>query len=137
MIGRPSNRTFLKIIDNKLLPNCPVTRRDITIANAIFGPDLGSLKGKTVRHGATRVATSMTDIPATIMSHYRDLVVGGDIMFVNKIPFFMTISRHLKFGTAEMLKPTKQNDPCLHQAGQKYLCETWIPYPPYVNGRTI
>jgi hypothetical protein len=28
-------------------------------------------------------------------------------MFVNKIPFFMTISRHIKFGTAEMI--TSQN----------------------------
>jgi hypothetical protein len=44
-------------------------------------------------------------IPATIMTHYRKLIIGGDIMFVvNKIPFFMTISRHIKFGTVEMLK---------------------------------
>jgi hypothetical protein len=28
-------------------------------------------------------------------------------MFVNKIPFFMTISRHNKFSTAEMLKNQK------------------------------
>ena len=111
MIGRPSNRTFLKIIDNKLLPNCPVTRRDIAIATAIFGPDIGSLKGKTVRQGGTHVEATLTDIPASIMTHYRDLVVCGDIMFVNKIPFMMTISRHLKFGTAEMLK--NQKDPAL------------------------
>jgi hypothetical protein len=38
------------------------------------------------------------------MTHYRELILGGDIMFVNKIPFFMTISWHVKFGTAEMLK---------------------------------
>jgi hypothetical protein len=100
MIGRPSDPTFLKI-DNKLLTDCPVTRRDISIANAIFGPDIGSLKCKTARQGATRVETTMTGIPATIMSHYWNLVLGGNLMFVNKILFFTTISRHSMFGTCE------------------------------------
>jgi hypothetical protein len=94
----------MKIVENKLLANCPVTRRDIEIANAIFGPDVGSLKGKTVRQGAKRVDMSMVDVPAHVLTHYRDITMGGDIMFVNKIPFFMTISRYLSFGTAEMLK---------------------------------
>jgi hypothetical protein len=104
MIGRPSTQTYLRIVDNKELRNCPVTRGDIFIADTIFGPDLGSLKGKTVWQGANHVKTSLTDIPTTIMSHYRELVLGRDIMFVNKIPFFMTISRHVKFGTDEMQK---------------------------------
>ena len=52
IIGRPSVRTYLKIIENNLLPNCPITRRDIIAAENIFGPDVGALKGKTVRRGA-------------------------------------------------------------------------------------
>jgi hypothetical protein len=47
-IGRPSQQTFLRIIDRNLLPNCPITRRDAMNAQLIFGPDVGSLKGKTV-----------------------------------------------------------------------------------------
>jgi hypothetical protein len=31
-IGRPSTNTFLRIVDNKLLPNCPVARNDIIAA---------------------------------------------------------------------------------------------------------
>jgi hypothetical protein len=104
MIGRPRNHTYINIVQNNLLKKCPVTRRDIAIADAIFGPDKGSLQGKTVRGKPTRVETTLTDIPAHIMEHYRDLTLGGDIMFVNGIPFFMTISRNIKFGTAEMLK---------------------------------
>jgi Zinc knuckle len=104
IIGRPNTRQFMKIVDNNLLPNCPVTRRDIVAAEKIFGPDVGSLKGTTVRQSATPVATNYTDIPATIMSHYRDITLAGDIMFVNKIPFFVTISRNIKFGTAEMIQ---------------------------------
>jgi hypothetical protein len=41
------------------------------------------------------------------MSRYRDATMAGDIMFVNKIPFFMTISRDIKFGMAEMITSEK------------------------------
>jgi hypothetical protein len=47
-IGRPSTKAFIKIVDNKLLQNCPINRHDIIAAEHIFGPDVGSLKGKTV-----------------------------------------------------------------------------------------
>ena len=103
MIGRPSTRTFLDIVNKNLLPNCPINQQDILAANEIFGPDVGSLKGKTVRQSADHVNVNMVDIPATIMSHYCDVLIGGDIMFVNTLPFLVTISRGVKFGTSEML----------------------------------
>jgi hypothetical protein len=37
------------------------------------------------------------------MSRYRNITIAGDIMFVNTISFFMTISCHIKFGTTEMI----------------------------------
>ena len=49
IIGRPTTRTFIHIIENNLLPNCPVNCRDVLRAEQVFGPDIGSLKGKTVR----------------------------------------------------------------------------------------
>ena len=102
-IGRPSTRAFLKIVENKLLPNCPITREDILAAEHIFGPDVGSLKGKTVHRTPERVHARMNVLPIALMSRYRDVSLGGDIMFINKIPFFMTISRNIRFGTSESL----------------------------------
>jgi hypothetical protein len=32
----------------------------------------------------------------SIMKHYQDVTLAGDIMFINKIPFFVTISRDIK-----------------------------------------
>jgi hypothetical protein len=46
-------------------------------------------------------------VPAEIISHYRYVIICADVMFVNKIPFLVTISRSIKFGTAEML-PNRQ-----------------------------
>jgi hypothetical protein len=91
MIGRPSTRAFIAIVKNNLLPNCPITRRDIAMAEDIFGPDVGSLKGKTVRGAAIPVNDRMIDIPALIMTHHKNLILGGDIMFVNKIPYTLCL----------------------------------------------
>jgi hypothetical protein len=104
MIGRPSTRGFIRYVNDNLLKNCPITARDIRIAEQTFGPDVGSLKGKTVRRSTGHVRPNMMDIPLSIMENYRAIVLGGDIMlFVNnKIPFFLTVSRNIKFCTAEM-----------------------------------
>ena len=102
-IGRPSTKDFIRIIDNKLLPNCPITQDDIIAAEHIFGPDIGSVNGKTVRRTGEQVQARITNIPIMIMSRYRDVVLGADIMYVNKIPFFMSISRNIRFATSEVL----------------------------------
>ncbi len=47
MIGRPSTKDFVKIVQSDLLPNCPITTIDIMAAEDIFGPNVGLLKGKT------------------------------------------------------------------------------------------
>ena len=48
-IGRPNTRDFIRIVTTNQLPNCPVTKADIIAAEHIFGPDVGSIKGKTTR----------------------------------------------------------------------------------------
>jgi hypothetical protein len=51
----PSTKDFLRIVARNQLPNCPITRDDILAAEDIFGPDIGSLKGKTTRRKPHRV----------------------------------------------------------------------------------
>jgi hypothetical protein len=102
-IGRPITRSYLDIIDNNLLRNCPVTCEDVIAAEDILGPNLGSLKGKTTRSGTSHVRDTPTTLPVQIMSRYKDVTVAGDIMYVNTIPFFMSVSRHINFGTAGMI----------------------------------
>ena len=104
IIGRPTTRAFIYFIENNLLPNCPVNRRDVLRAEQIFGPDIGSLKGKTVRRQPPRVEVDEVALPTTIQQHYQEVTLGCDIMFVNKIPFLTSISRHIRFGTAQHIK---------------------------------
>ncbi len=88
--------------------NCDVTRQDIINAEDIFGPDTGSLKGKTVRKASDQVQSGgLVPIPATIMAHYRRIILCVDVMKVNRMPFLVTISRAIKFGTVAWLKNGK------------------------------
>jgi hypothetical protein len=119
IIGRPSLKSYLKIIDNNLIVNCPITRRDIISAEDIFGPDLGTLKGKTVRQTPLPVKLSFANVPDSIMARYHNVILGADIMFVNRIPFFVTISRHLQFGTVEALPNQQAN-----MQSSKYMLST-------------
>jgi hypothetical protein len=107
IIGQPSTRTFMKIVEKNLLQNCPVMKMDIINTEDILGPSVGSLKGKNVRRGGLPVRAAYEVVPRGIMDKYRDVTLCVDIVFVNKIPFLVTISRNIKFGTAEVLKNRK------------------------------
>ncbi len=49
MIGNPSEGDFKGMVSGNLIKNYPVTTTDITNARKIFGPDLASIRGKTVQ----------------------------------------------------------------------------------------
>jgi hypothetical protein len=110
LIGRPELKDFIRYIEGRSLTNCPITRQDAINAHAIFGRDVGSVKGKTTRRQLKGILRSVenSNIPKSIMEHYRYLTVCVDIMFVNKIPFFMSISRNICFITAEVLDNRRQ-----------------------------
>lgn len=91
-IGRPSTKDFIRYVAEGLIPNCPVTVLDINNAEFIWGPDIGSLKGKTVRRQPPAVRVTGTDIPVSIMQQHKDVTLSVDVMKVAGIPFLMSIS---------------------------------------------
>jgi hypothetical protein len=103
VVGRPSTRDCVKIVEGGMLRNCPITRANILAAEDIFGPNMGSLKGKTVRSKNMHVPSLVADVPCDIVKMQRDVTLCFDIMFVNKIAFLVTVSRNLRFGTTERL----------------------------------
>ena len=83
--------------------------QDIKTAEIIYGPDLGSLKGKTTRRKPPIVCPQSYGIPLGIMQKYKDVTLFVDIMKVNGIPFLNTISWHIKFGSAGRLDNMKNS----------------------------
>jgi hypothetical protein len=62
-------------------------------AEDIFGPDVGFLKGRTVRRNPPRISTDDTysPLPPSVHERYKDVTLCADIMYVNGIPFFISI----------------------------------------------
>ena len=101
-------KTSVNYIDKNLIPNCPVTRQDILRADDIFGPNIGSVKVKTTYTTQKHVKSYTQDIPQEIIEKNGEVILAIDIMFINKIPFVMTTSCNINFGTAELVKDMKK-----------------------------
>ena len=107
-VGRPSDKDFIRILKESSLPNCPVTPRDVVIANRLFGPDVGALKGKTTRRGPPIVDSPVPVDITHILKYYGEVTLCIDLMYVNKVPLLVTLSRNMKFGTVEAVKDRKE-----------------------------
>ena len=102
-IGYPTSTELRHILNHHALPNCPFTSRDVQIAEAIHGKDLGNIKGKTTRTNPPKVTGEVIPCPHHILQHYNNITLVADVMYVNGIPFFVTKSRHIMFGTINAL----------------------------------
>ena len=47
------------------------------------------------------------DIPLPVMERYRSVMLGANVMTINKICFVVSISHHIKFRTGEVIGNTK------------------------------
>ena len=106
-MGRPSTATFIDALKHNAILNCPVTPTDVEAAEQIFGPDIGSLKGKTTRRNPPIVDSPITSVPVNILKRYRDVTLCVDIMYVNRVAMLVSISRNIKFGTIEAIPNNK------------------------------
>ena len=123
LVGRPELKDFVAYLDNGQIPNCPIDRNDAITAHNIFGRDLGSLRGKTTRSKGAHVRSLIVGLPMTIMQRYCNVTLCIDNMFVNKIGFFMSISRDIHFITAEVIPNRKEAtlSKCLKNVHRAYL----------------
>ena len=86
-----------------MISNCNIMRQDILMAEEIFGPNLGSVKGRTTRR-PTKHVNITSKVLEEILNKYRDVRLAIDIIAINKIPFMVSMSRNIHFGTAELIR---------------------------------
>jgi hypothetical protein len=103
-LGTPFLQDFKAILQMNLIANNPVTNVDIDIAEEIFGPDIGSLKGKTTKKKPNPIVNSYIDIPQELMSKQQNIMLCIDGIKVNGLTFLTTISKNLCYWTAQYIE---------------------------------
>ena len=94
----PSDEDFANGLETGGIKECGVSRRNINIANAIFGPNKHSVQGKTVQRTNNMPREDyVLGVPPSILKHYSEVTIGIDVMHVNGVAFLINISRHIKF----------------------------------------
>eukprot|EP00804_Cyclotella_cryptica_P004287 CCRYP_013486-RA/>CCRYP_013486-RA protein AED:0.93 eAED:0.93 QI:0/0/0/0.5/0/0/2/0/352 len=69
-----------------------VSAPEIANANKLFGPDLGGVRGKTVRQRPSAVRPEYVRIPQDLYERHKFVTLTADVMFVNGLPFLVTRS---------------------------------------------
>jgi hypothetical protein len=95
-LGCPPMETFRQLIRGNLIGDSPVTIEDANIAERIFGPDVGVLKGRSTRPRPVPVRNDLIDIPPELKIQFGNLTLHFDIMFVNGIGYWTSIASPLR-----------------------------------------
>ena len=69
------------------LNNCQVNFGDVGATINLFGSNIGSSKGKTIRQFCLHAEPGLDPVPHRIFCLYFRTQLKTDIMFVNKVPF--------------------------------------------------
>eukprot|EP00956_Cyclotella_meneghiniana_P026461 scaffold57247_cov37-Cyclotella_meneghiniana.AAC.7 len=101
MAHPPMEKMRHMVSRTNLVKNIPFTVTDLNNSEILFGRDRGAIRGKTVRRRPGRVRPEYVTIPMQLYEKLRDVTLCGDVMFVNGLPFFVTVSRGIKLYTAE------------------------------------
>ncbi len=106
MVGHPTDWDFLRMVRANYILNCPVKETAVRNAKSIFGPDLAGVRGRTVRRPPEAVRTDFVHVPCAILERHRLVVLTTNVMFVNGVPFLVSLAWGLNLIPAEFL-PTR------------------------------
>jgi hypothetical protein len=100
-IGNPSENDFKGMVSNNMIMNCPITTTAIANARSIFGPDLASVRGKTVQRMPAPVVGDYVAVPKGVIERNKTVTLAADVFFVDGIAFLLTVSRNIKLISTE------------------------------------
>ena len=95
----PPDRSLKQAIQQNLWKDNPVTLKDIEVAEKIWGPDIGILRGRTTRRRppVIRGEEDRIEIPPELKMHQQDLELCIDLMYINSMGMMTGIDKSIIF----------------------------------------
>jgi hypothetical protein len=90
-----------------LIRDNPVTTKDVDLAAHIFGPDVGTVKGKTTRRKPLPIIDEHIKIPEELISVQEDITLAIDGNTINSLKFLSIISRNIYYRTVHYMPTTE------------------------------
>jgi hypothetical protein len=78
LIGNPSESNFRGMVRGNMIRNRPIISDDVTNAHTIFGPDLASIRGKTVRRTPAPVVADYVEVPPPLVQNNKVVTMAAD-----------------------------------------------------------
>ena len=103
MMRNPSESNCKGMVSRSMIKNHPITPVDITNARDMFGPDLPSMRGKTVRCTPVPVMADYVAVPQSLVERNKMITLVRDVFFVDGAAFLLTMSWNIRFVTAKHL----------------------------------
>ena len=76
---------------------------DIRVAEKVFGKDIATLKGKSVRTRPIPKVSDIVKVPKAIKREHRDVELCADVMYIQGLTFLTTISKRICYRTIEYI----------------------------------
>ena len=96
-VGAPTVANFKHMLKTNLITDCPVTTKDVNVAEKIFGPDIGALKGRTTRLRPSVVREDKIKVPEELVAERNDIVYCMDIFYVNGMTMLCGIDKTIRY----------------------------------------
>ena len=102
-IGSPTTTDLKSMLRMNLIKNSEITSEDVNLAEKVFGPDVGALKGKTTRTTSPPIKSQVIEIPDELLKLQEEITLRIDSIYVNGLRFLTTIAHDLYYRTAQPL----------------------------------
>ena len=106
-LGSPSSKNLKKIINMKFIKDNSITCEDV------YGPNQGSIKGRTIQKNMKIEQYEKIEIPCELMVRNRYIEISADIMHINLLMFMASVSQDLFYRTSQFIpnKNKQTNSP--------------------------
>ncbi len=92
MMGNLSKKDHNGMVSGNLITNLPITTSNISNAHAMFGQDLASIRGKTVRRTPAPMVADYMAVLWSLVETNKVITMVADVFFVDGTAFLLTMS---------------------------------------------